>query len=260
MRGSAISLVHVVGLLGTTVRWLLMRSAVRGLLRGTVRLRSLGSTVTSWSLRGTICLGLLRSAILLRLLWGTVSLGLLRSTISLGLLRSTIDRWLLRSAVSNDLLRSSITNDLLWLSVSDWLSISNWLLNGTKSTELLGTSGGAEGTTTTGKETDGTRLGLILQDTVDVAQAHALEEAVIVDVGSLASLSSGVILYGRRSVVVRFWGVLLCIICTRSLVEGVINSADDSSVVGSLISSSSGISCNGITAGGSGITSSGTFR
>ena len=220
-------------------------------LLGSIRAGRLLNTIRWLSIRLLrLTVGLLRLTVgLLRLSIGLLGLSVSLLRLTINLLGLSID--LLGLAIdllglTVDLLR--LSKNLLAVLVVLRLSVSNWLL-------LVSTGESTKRSTKKG-DSAATVLVLVLESTTDEAQVHRFEESVIMDVRSLASLSSGVILYGRRSVVVRIWGVLLCIICTRSLVEGVINSADDSSVVGSLIS----FSCNGITAGGSGITSSGTFR
>ena len=220
-------------------------------LLGSIRAGRLLNTIRWLSIRLLrLTVGLLRLTVgLLRLSIGLLGLSVSLLRLTINLLGLSID--LLGLAIdllglTVDLLR--LSKNLLAVLVVLRLSVSNWLL-------LVSTGESTKRSTKKG-DSAATVLVLVLESTTDEAQVHRFEESVIMDVRSLTSLSSRVILYGRRSVVVRIWGVLLCIICTRSLVEGVINSADDSSVVGSLIS----FSCNGITAGGSGITSSGTFR
>ena len=175
-------------------------------LRGAIALYPLRRTITSDNLWSAIALSDLRRTITSDSLWSTIALndlriaiGLydLRGTVTSNNLRSAIALYTARSTVALDGLRYTVAVHSLGRSVDNWLLIGNWL-----GLKILSTSRRCETSSATTEEANRASLWLLLPRTVHVAQVHTAQQAVIVDVWPLTSLSTLVILLGRRTVVI----------------------------------------------------------
>ena len=216
------------GLRSTVTCWLLRSTILGGSLRSTVLSGSLSMTVCSGSLRGTVLSGLLRGTVLSGSLGSTVLSGSLSMTVCSRSLRGTVLGWLLRSAIAVSGLGSSIAVGGLGLTVSNWLL---GLSEVTLATESLGST----------EEANWAGLGLLLEATADVVQVHGVQETVLVNVRSGASLSPLNILLGWGTVVVGLNMVFVTIgkLSLLLLGENVIDQKG-SSIVGLVLGGSNG--------------------